>query len=223
VSEQRRILGTKSVVSENLERRRHKQRLVRLAVWGVVLVAIAIAAALIVSGRTVVPVVSKQLYPIKYGTTIGQVASRYGLDPYMVAAVAKTESGYNPNAVSPDGAVGLMQLMPDTADWITGLSDYRGGHNPDLTKPADSLELGACYLGYLVKKYDGATKPALAAYNAGQSTVDGWVASAGGADSFETENIPYAETRGFVEKVENYWKLYIRIYPGAFGGAGAQN
>jgi soluble lytic murein transglycosylase len=221
VSEERRILGGKTAVSANIQRRRRRRRIVRYLVYGTVLVAIAIAAALIVSGRTVVPVVSGKLYPIRYGTTIGKVSVQYGLDPYMVAAVAKTESGWDPNAVSPAGAVGLMQIMPDTAEWITGLGSYRGDNNPVLEDPADSLELGACYLGYLLKSFEGATKPTLAAYNAGQSVVADWVDAAGGPESFDLADIPYPETREFVERVEGHWKLFIRVHPDAFTGAGS--
>jgi soluble lytic murein transglycosylase len=221
VSEERRMLGGKTAVSANLRRRNRRRRLVRYAVYGTVLVAIAIVVAFIVSGRTVVPGVSARIYPIHYGTTIGVVSQQYGIDPYMVAAVAKAESDFDPEAVSTAGAVGIMQLMPDTADWITGLSSWRGPDDPVLTNPADSLELGACYLGYLVDEFDGATKPTLAAYNAGQSVVAEWVASAGGPESFDLASIPYRETRDFVERVEGYWKLYIRVHPDAFGGAGS--
>ncbi len=221
MNEKERQRMKKESVSQILARRQRKHRLVRLVVYGVVVVIIAIVAALIVTGRTVVPVVSEKLYPIHYRAEIAEVAERYGLDPYMVAAVAKTESGYDPQAVSPAGAVGLMQLMPETADWITGLREWQGGGNLDLTDPADSLELGACYLAYLMEAFDGASKPALAAYNAGQGAVAGWVENvAGGAPSFETADIPFDETRDFVERVEGYWKLYIRIYPEAFDELG---
>ena len=106
------------------------------------------------------------------------MAEQYDLDPYLVAAVARTESGWDPEAVSHAGAVGLMQLMPDTAAWITGLESWQGGDDPDLTDPEDSLELGACYLAYLVKYFGGDIRLALAAYNAGpgrgEQVATGW-------------------------------------------------
>jgi soluble lytic murein transglycosylase len=207
-----------AAVSENLARRSRRHRLIRLVVYGVVLVAIAIVAALIVTGRTVVPVVSERIYPVHYREEIARVAEKYDLNPYLLAAMAKTESSYDPQAVSEAGAVGLMQLMPETAEWITGLGSWRGGRNPDLTVPEDNLELGACYLVFLLGTFDGATTAALAAYNAGQGTVQEWVNAAGGADSFGLDDIRFSETREFVERVERYQDLYSRIYPDAFAG-----
>ena len=113
-----------------------------------------IVVALIVSGRTVVPGVSERLYKIHFDKDDSYgVAKRYGLDPYMVAAVVKTESDFDSDAVSPVGAVGLMQLMPETADWMIGLA-LAGPQDPDLKDPYDNLELGACYLAYLVARFD---------------------------------------------------------------------
>ncbi len=206
--------------ARNRVRRGRKRGLLRLGILGVVLVGIVIAIVLIVTGRTVVPVVSEQIYPIHYREEIARVAERYDLDPYLVAAVAQTESGYDPEAVSPAGAVGLMQLMPDTAVWVTGLESWQGESDPILTDAADSLELGACYLRYLVAKFDDSTRPALAAYNAGQGTVSQWVEAAGGTDSFDLSDIVFPETQEFVQRVEHYWELYARIYPDAFADIG---
>jgi len=80
-------------------RRRRRRGLLRLAVLAAVLVAIAVAVVLIATGRTVVPVVSEQIYPIHYAEGISRVAERYDLDPYLVAAVVSAESGFNPEAV----------------------------------------------------------------------------------------------------------------------------
>jgi soluble lytic murein transglycosylase len=134
--------------------------------------------------------------------------------------VVKTESGYDPQAVSPAGAVGLMQLMPETAEWVTGLDSWQGASDPDLTDPRDSLELGACYLQYLAETFGDGTRPALAAYNAGQGTVSEWIQAAGGADSFGLSDIQYEETRTFVERVEHYHELYGRVHPDVFVGGG---
>jgi soluble lytic murein transglycosylase len=196
--------------------RARRRGLLRLAVLLMVVAALAVAAALIATGRWVVPEVSGQVYPIHYREGIARVAERYDLDPYLVAAMVNTESGYNPEAVSSAGAVGLMQLMPDTADWVTGLPGWQGGDSPDLSDPDDNLELGACYLRYLIDMLGGGTRPALAAYNAGQGVVGGWIAAAGGEDRFDLDDIVYPETRAFVERVERYWELYARVHPDAF-------
>jgi soluble lytic murein transglycosylase len=192
----------------------------RLVALAAVVAGIVVAAVLIGTGRTVVPVVSEQIYRIHYRDGIARVAERYDLDPYLVAAVVQIESGYDPEAVSPAGAVGLMQLMPETADWVTGLDSWQGDDAPDLTDPADNLELGACYLGYLTETLGGRATPALAAYNAGPSVAGRWIEAAGGEDSFDLTDIPYPETRTFVERVEHYRELYSRVYPDAFADAG---
>jgi len=195
---------------------------VRLAVLATVIaVAIVVVVILAATGRTTVPVVSEQMYPIRYTADIARVADQYDLDPYLVAAVAQTESGFDPQAVSPVGAVGLMQLMPDTATWLTGLEAWEGGSDPVLTDPATSLELGACYLRYLLDKFDDQTRVALAAYNAGQGAVSGWLNEAGGPDSFSLTDIAYPETQEFVRRVEHYRELYTRIHPDAFSRTAA--
>lgn len=189
----------------------------RLAVLLALIVAVVVTVVVVATtGRAVVPVVSEQIYPIHYKEGIARVAKRYGLDPYLVAAVVNTESGYDPAAVSSAGAVGLMQVMPSTAEWVTGLRSWRGGQSPDLNDPDDNLELGACYLGYLLEIFEGAVRVALAAYNAGQGVVGEWVKAAGGTDSFGPSDIVYSETRAFVERVEHYRDLYRRIHPETF-------
>lgn len=212
--------GPSSRNGRGRSRRGRRRGLMRLAVLAVVLVGIVVTAVLIGTGRTVVPVVSEQIYRIHYREGIARVAERYDLDPYLVAAVVQAESGYDPQAVSPAGAVGLMQLMPETADWVTGLDSWQGDDSPDLTDPDDSLELGACYLRYLKNTFGDGIRPALAAYNAGRGVVGRWVEAAGGKDSFDLTDIPYPETRTFVERVEHYWELYSRIYPDTFADAG---
>jgi soluble lytic murein transglycosylase len=198
-------------------RRRRRLRLVALVV---VVVVITIAAVWVAASRAVVPGVSAQLYPLHYEESIARVAEQNDLDPYLVAAVARTESGWDPEAVSHAGAVGLMQLMPDTAGWITGLESWQHGDDPDLTDPEESLELGAFYLAYLVKYFGGDTRLALAAYNAGQGAVTGWLKDGDTRESIEITDIPIDETREFVERVEYYRDLYARVHPGAFAAEG---
>lgn len=196
--------------------RRNARVLVWMALSLVALVAVVIVAVLVFTGRTVVPGVTARLFPISYQEEIAQAASDYGQDPYLVAAMVRTESGYNAAAVSPAGAQGLMQLMPDTAEWVAGKLDKWGNSGPDLTDPADNLELGVWYLDYLSDMYNGDMELALAAYNAGHGNVDEWLAEAGGRDEFDVTDIPFKETREYVERVERYRALYLRVHPDAF-------
>jgi soluble lytic murein transglycosylase len=192
-----------------------RRRLWRLAVLVLVVLGIVAVGVWLAATRAVVPGVSAKIYPIHYRETIARVAEQNDLDPYLVAAVARAESGWDPEAVSSAGAVGLMQLMPATAAWISGLDSWRGGDEPDLTDPEDSLELGGFYLAFLARYFGGDTRKALAAYNAGQGTVSRWLAD-GGIESLELEDIPIDETRGFVGRVEYYQDLYARVHPDAF-------
>jgi soluble lytic murein transglycosylase len=201
--------------------RRRRRRWILLAavvlVVGVVALAAVVASA--VTGRLVVPALSDRIYPIEYVDEIATVAEKYDLDPYLVAAVARTESGFDPDARSHAGAVGLMQLLPKTAEWRTGLDSWKGPDNPALTNPQDSLELGACYLSFLQRTMDDPIA-AIAAYNAGQNAVRGWMKEAGGADSFGIDDIPYPETQEFVRRVEHYRALYQKVHRDAFATQG---
>jgi soluble lytic murein transglycosylase len=197
-------------------RSRRRTRLAfRLLVPVVVIVAIGLTAYWLVSAKAVVPILTEKLYPIHYQQGIARVADRYDLDPYLVAAVVRTESDYDPKAVSHAGAVGLMQLMPDTAEWITRLDSWKGPNNPTLTDPDDNLELGACYLAYLTERFAGDMLAVVAAYNAGQGAVDDWLGP-GAHDALQLADIRFQETRDFVKRVEHFRDLYKRTYQGIF-------
>jgi soluble lytic murein transglycosylase len=203
-------------------RRRRSRRLLRrlaLPAAGVVVVlAIVIVVVVVITGRLVIPGISERVYPIKYQSEIESVAGKYDVDPYLIAAVARTESGFNPDAESGDGARGLMQLLPSTAKWVTTLDTWRGPKSPALEDPDDNLELGTCYLSYLEHRFDSRTA-VIAAYNAGPNAVSGWVDKVGGLDSFSSEDIPYAETKEFVRRVNHWQTLFEKSHPGVFAAA----
>jgi soluble lytic murein transglycosylase len=183
----------------------------------VIVAAIVAVVAVVVSGRVVVPGVSGKVYPLKYPDEIAAVAERYDVDPYLIAAVARTESSFDPRAESGVGAVGLMQFLPSTAEWVITLDSWKGPKAPVLTDPADSLELGACYLSYLLHRFHSRTV-AIAAYNAGPNRVASWVKEAGGEDGFGVSDIPYTETKNFVQRVDRWQSLFEKAHPDAFGG-----
>lgn len=147
---------------------------------------------------------ARMWHPLRYQQIVLGHASHYDLDPALLAAVIYQESRFRADARSSSGAIGLMQLMPDTAQ---GIADHTGGSRfklSDLGDPEINIRYGAWYLGHLMKKY-GSEKLALAAYNAGQQNVDNWLASG--------EGIAFPETRAYVARVESLKKLYRRIYP----------
>jgi soluble lytic murein transglycosylase len=100
------------------------------------------------------------------------------------------------------GARGLMQVTPDTADFIARHSGGYRFKQSDLATPQINIAYGSYYLRYLIDHYEGNERLALAAYNAGLGNVDRWVAQAGGPDAFDAANdIPFPETRAYVENV----------------------
>jgi len=142
-------------------------------------------------------------YPLSYEHVIRGHAENYDLDPALLAAVIYRESKFDADARSSSGAIGLMQLLPETAKGIaarTGGSKFRVS---DLYDPEINVRYGAWYLRHLLDKY-GSERLALAAYNAGQANVDRWRA----------ENLPiqFAETRGFVDHVEKLKSTYRSAY-----------
>jgi soluble lytic murein transglycosylase len=148
-------------------------------------------------------------YPLEYEHIVRGHAENYGLDPALLAAVIFRESKFDADARSPSGAVGLMQLLPDTAKGIalaTGGSRFRVA---DLLDPEINVRYGSFYLRRLLRKYEDEGL-ALAAYNAGQANVDGWLASG--------EGIAFPETRAYVEDVLEARDIYARAYSDELGG-----
>jgi soluble lytic murein transglycosylase len=148
-------------------------------------------------------------YPLRYEQIVRAHARNYSLDPALVAAVIYQESKFKADARSSSGAIGLMQLLPDTAKGIavhTGGSAFRVD---DLFDPEINVRYGAWYLRHLLQKY-GDERTALAAYNAGQDNVDRWLRSDLG--------IQFAETRAYVKRVEELKKIYRDAYGDDLGG-----
>ncbi len=131
---------------------------------------------------------SSEEFTAKYDSVIKSASRKHGVDPYLVKAVIKAESNFNPDAVSPKNAQGMMQLIPDTAD------DY-GLNNP--FDPTENIEAGVHHLKDLIKYFDGDIKLSLAAYNAGKGAVV--------KHGFTIP--PYPETTNYISKVLRYYKV----------------
>lgn len=176
-----------------------------------------IAAVLVLAAAAALMVWYKGLplryrYPLKYKEEILAACSEYGLEPCFVAAVINTESGYDADAVSRAGAVGLMQLMPSTAEWIASMRgvDYE---EQRLSDPAYNIDMGCWLLSYLLERYNGNERYALIAYNAGSGTLEGWLKNEEYLnESSELSVIPYNETRNYVERIEKAIEKYERLY-----------
>ena len=150
--------------------------------------------------------------PLRHEDIIRQQARDKNLDPALIAAVIYQESRFRARPSSA-GALGLMQLLPETAHFIAGKTGGTRFTTEDLATPQINIAYGSWYLRHLIDQYEGNEVLAIAAYNAGGTNVDKWVAEAGGEDEFDhTEDIPFPETRGYVanvlEKQEQYRDNY---------------
>ncbi|OLP18937.1 tail length tape measure protein [Leptolyngbya sp. 'hensonii'] len=150
------------------------------------------------------------LYPFPYRDTIAAWSQERGLNPMLVTALIRQESRFEQGIRSSAGATGLMQVMPDTADWVAGkirLKNYK------LSDPIDNINLGTWYLDYTHREYQDNSLLAVASYNAGPGNVADWISKQGLHDPDEfIEAIPFDETRDYVKSVfGNYWN-YLRLY-----------
>lgn len=154
----------------------------------------------------------RYFYPLKYQETVAAAAAEAHLSPYLLAAVILTESGFNESSRSEAGALGLMQLMPQTAWWIADTCAIElPSRDPGLLlDPEINIRLGARYLEWLYIHFELSQVEALAAYNIGQNEVHKWTPPGG---RLQIKDIPVAETRHFVRKVLKREAKYRKYYP----------
>jgi len=153
----------------------------------------------------------EQAYPSRFLEFVKRQAADGTADPYLVAAVTREESGFDPRAVSKVGALGLMQLMPYTGEWVSKRVGLKSFSPDQLLDGAVNIQLGAWYLQHLIDQFDGNVVLAVASYNAGPEAVGRW-AEKGVKDRDEfIESIPYNETRYFTKRVLRSYNEYRRI------------
>ncbi len=150
-------------------------------------------------------------YPMKFKDEIVYYGGQYGVNPAIVASVANVESGFDENALSNKGAVGVMQLMPTTAEWVaTKIGEeyslnllYNGQYN---------IKIATYYISYLLNQF-GDEKTALCAYNAGQGNVKNWLKNKEySTDGITLVKIPFEETKNYINKVEKNYRYYKNRY-----------
>lgn len=159
--------------------------------------------------------ITHKLYPIAYEEEMQYHAQKYQLDTQLIAAIIRVESNFQTGQASNKGASGLMQIMPNTADWIIKQAQLNELSSDHLLNSIDSnIELGSWYIDYLLKKYNNQLVIAIAAYNAGPGKVDSWLKEGIWDGSLaDIDQIPYGETRKYVQKVIYYYNKYKEIYP----------
>lgn len=186
------------------------RRLRLLFVLGL-LVAVAVGIALTARLR------KETRLPLADQVLIRQQAAQKQLDPALIAAVIYAETKFIPRESSA-GAEGLMQILPSTAEELAHRSGGTAFNVADLGDARVNIAYGSYYLRYLLKHYDGEELPAIAAYNAGLTRVDEWVARAQSKGrTLSAVEIPYPQTRAYVEKVLSAQREYHEIYPRQLG------
>ncbi|MDL2237277.1 lytic transglycosylase domain-containing protein [Christensenellaceae bacterium OttesenSCG-928-K19] len=178
---------------------------------GVKVLVVILVIAIVAGGAIIL--VKNTRYPLEYEELIVQYSDEFGLDPYMVAAVIYTESGFDASAVSRSGAIGLMQIMPETGEWIAGKFDINNFKDNMLFDPQTNIRFGCWYLGFLEERFEGDNRLVWAAYNAGHNRVNQWLDDpAVSLDGKRLDNIPIEETKQYVEKVEKAHQRYKEYY-----------
>jgi soluble lytic murein transglycosylase len=155
--------------------------------------------------------------PLDYPSIIRQQAAEKHLDPALVAAVIYAETKFDPRTSSA-GAEGLMQLMPQTAAFLAHRSGATTFTTADLATPQVNIAYGSYYLRYLLDEFHGNTAEALAAYNGGEANVTHWLAEArADGHPFRVADIPFPETRDYVQRVLRARSEYRHTYAAQLG------
>jgi len=163
------------------------------------------------------------IYPIDYQDEIRSASTQSQLDPFLVSAIIRVESNFKSDKISSKGAIGLMQIMPDTAEWIIERSSSSEYLEDEMTIPEVNIQIGSWYINSLQKQFeqriakmdsnqDRITLVA-AAYNAGPGNVTRWLEEGVWDGTYsELAFVPFGETRHFVQRILYYYKKHERYY-----------
>jgi soluble lytic murein transglycosylase len=155
----------------------------------------------------------KYIYPFPYQDIVYQYALERELDPFLVAGVIRAESKFDTKAVSPKGALGLMQMMPETAKWVAEQMERNDFTTAQLENPEINISMGTWYLASLKKEFKGNEVLMLAAYNGGRGNVKQWMGQYAWDMSFhDSKKIPFGETKKYVDRVLYSKKRYQELY-----------
>lgn len=178
-----------------------------------VIAILVIVVIIIAKVFNIEQIILQNIYPKKYEEYVEKYAEENNIDPLLIFSIIKAESNFKENAESSSGAVGLMQLMEETAKEIAESMDEPILEKEDLKEAETNIKIGIKYYSILQKNYDGNMLLALTAYNAGIGNVNTWIKNGIiKSDGSDIENIPYKETNMYVRKIIRNYKMYNKIY-----------
>ncbi len=155
----------------------------------------------------------KIFYPYPHRTLIEKYATLFEVDPLLVISVMREESKFLPQSESHKGAKGLMQLMPNTAQEIAKILGDKEYNDQDLVIPEKNIQYGTWYLASLKKEFDNNPTLVLAAYNGGRGHVKEWIKNNQlNLNQLRYQDIPFEETRQYVERVLKSYQIYSKLY-----------
>lgn len=182
---------------------------------GFFIVLIIFAVLALVIYKTAPEFLKKNIYPKKYSKYVEKYSEEYNIDENFIYAVIKTESGFDSDAKSEVGAVGLMQLMPIAFEEVSNKIDNgQELEYSDMYKPEYNIMYGSWYLSYLYKQF-GSYELTIAAYHAGMTEVRRWLDEGIlDEDNLDLDNIPddFSNTSHYINKVINAYKEYNKLY-----------
>jgi len=158
-------------------------------------------------------VILKSFFPLEYEKSIIEYSEMYNVDPNLVAAVINTESKFVVDASSSKGAIGLMQIMPDTGKWIAEKLELSNFNEEIIADPEVNIRMGTWYLKKLSEDFNGDYILVLAAYNGGPGNVTKWLEDEKySSDGENLHKIPFKETKSYVQKVKFNHRIYKYLY-----------
>lgn len=177
-----------------------------------ILIIALISIALAFGANLIISLIEKQMHPTDFEEYVSAYSEEYGVPEYLIFAVIDVESDFRPYTTSEAGARGLMQMTPDTFEWLTSAEHLGEDLSSDeLFDPEVNIRYGTYYLSYLFEKFHD-WDTALAAYNAGPSNVAKWLEDDEYSNGGKLTHIPFKETRRYVEKVNDSMDYYKNTY-----------
>ena len=196
-------------------RRARKNKRIRNVLFAAVAFLLILTIGLLISklkGDQEPEQTTQPAWPLQYEETVTKYSDRFHVPMYVIYATIRAESGFNPQAKSSVGAVGLMQVMPATYEWLCGRGHLNEEYQPEkLTEPDTNIRVGTYYLSWLYSVF-GDWELVSAAYNAGHGKVKQWMNDPEVYIDGKLVNIPYDETRNYVKKVLSYEESYKKMY-----------